>query len=141
MTPYEESLLIGRTVTSAVSFSQFSFLLVYKSDKSKFFDAQLRRVKFHGLFIVFAAACNCSHLVQATMTTERYEEAKEELKKTMTVKMMKKKEQVTLKLQRKAQQETATLVTKHAQQMLELLQSKQEELQKELEDEILVSTG
>lgn len=75
------------------------------------------------------------------MSTDRYEEAKEELKKTMTIKMMKKKEQVTMKLQRKAQQETATLVQKHAQQMLELLQSKQDELQKELEEEILVSTG
>jgi len=76
---------------------------------------------------------------QVALTTERYEEAKEELKKTMTVKMMKKKEQVTMKLQKKAQQETATLVHKHAQQMLELLQSKQEELQKELEEEIMVS--
>jgi hypothetical protein len=72
----------------------------------------------------------------ALPVTERFEEAKEELKKTMTVRMQKKKEATTLRLQRKAQQETATLIKKHSQQMLELLQSKQEELEREFDEEI-----
>jgi len=55
----------------------------------------------------------------------------------MTVKMMKKKEALSMKLQSQAQLKTATLVKKHSAQMLELLQSKQEELKKELEDEIV----
>ena len=55
----------------------------------------------------------------------------------MTVKMMKKKEAASLRLQHKAQQETSHLVKKHSEQMLQLLQSKQEELAKELEDEIV----
>jgi len=71
------------------------------------------------------------------VTTERYEEAKAELKKTMTVKMQKKKEAATLRLQHKAQQETSSLVKKHSEEMLRLLQSKQEELAKELEEEIV----
>jgi hypothetical protein len=72
-------------------------------------------------------------------TTEHYEEAKEELKKTMTVKMQKKKDALSLRLQSEAQLKTATLVKKHSQQMLELLHSKQDELKKELEDEIKAS--
>jgi len=51
--------------------------------------------------------------------------------------MMKKKEATTMRLQHKAQQETASLVKKHSEQMLQLLQSKQEELAKELEEEIV----
>jgi len=70
------------------------------------------------------------------VSTDHYEEEKEELKKTMTVKLQKKKEALSMRLQSEAQQKTATLVKKHSQQMLELLQSKQEELKKELEDEL-----
>jgi len=51
--------------------------------------------------------------------------------------MMKKKEATTLRLQHKAQQETSDLVKKHSEEMLQLLQSKQEELAKELEEEIV----
>lgn len=72
----------------------------------------------------------------STVLTERLEEAKAELKKTMTVKMNKKKEATTLRLQNKAQRETSTLVKRHSEEMLLLLQSKQEELAKELEEEI-----
>ena len=74
---------------------------------------------------------------QSLASTEHLEEAKAELKKTMTIKMMKKKEATTLRLQHKAQQETASLVKKHSEQMLQLLQSKQDELAKELEEEIV----
>jgi len=77
--------------------------------------------------------------VQSLASTERLEEAKAELKKTMTVKMQKKKEAATLRLQHKAQQETSSLVKKHSEQMLQLLQSKQDELAKELEEEIVSS--
>jgi len=76
-------------------------------------------------------------LIQSATSTERLEEAKAELKKTMTVRMQKKKEATTLRLQHKAQQETSSLVKKHSEQMLQLLQSKQEELAKELEEEIV----
>ena len=74
---------------------------------------------------------------QSAVSTDRLEEAKAELKKTMTVKMQKKKEAATLRLQHKAQRETSSLVQKHSEEMLLLLQSKQEELAKELEDEIV----
>ena len=68
---------------------------------------------------------------------EMFEEEKEKLKKTMTVKMLKKKEALTVRLQKEAQQETASLVKKHSEQMLDLLRSKQEELQNELVEEIV----
>lgn len=68
--------------------------------------------------------------------TERYEREMEDLKKTMTLKMLKKKEALSLRLQTTAQQKTSTLVKKHSEQMLELLKSKQEELKKQLEEEI-----
>lgn len=59
------------------------------------------------------------------------------MKKTMTLRMLKKKEAMSVRLQTMAQQKTATLVKKHSEQMLELLKSKQDELQKELRDEIV----
>jgi len=70
-------------------------------------------------------------------STEHYEEAKAELKKSMTIKMQKKKEAATLRLQHEAQQKTSSLVKKHSEEMLQLLQSKQDELAKELEEEIV----
>ena len=71
------------------------------------------------------------------VSTERYEQEMADLKKTMTVKMIKKKEAMSMRLQSKAQLQTATLVKKHSEQMLELLKSKQEELKQELVDEIV----
>ena len=50
---------------------------------------------------------------------------------------MKKKEAATLRLQHEAQQKTSSLVKKHSEEMLQLLQSKQEELTKQLEEEIV----
>ena len=55
----------------------------------------------------------------------------------MTVKMQKKKEATSLRLSLKAQKETATLVQRHSEQMLDLFKSKQDELAKELEEEIV----
>jgi len=74
---------------------------------------------------------------QNLASTEHLEEAKAELRKTMTVKMQKKKEATTLRLTLKAQKETATLVQRHSEQMLDLLKSKQDELAQELEEEIV----
>lgn len=70
-------------------------------------------------------------------STERYERELTEMRKTMTMKTLSRKQAMSLKLQTKNQMETATLVKKHSRQMLDMLQAKQEELKKELEEEIV----
>ena len=57
--------------------------------------------------------------------------------KNMTVKMRQKKEAMTLRMQKEEQQRTASIVQKHSHQMLELLRSKEDELKKELAEEMV----
>ena len=79
--------------------------------------------------------------LQVSTSDEGYEKEKDELKRTMTLKMMRKKDVLTLRLEREQQDETTELVKKHSRQMLDLLQSKQDELKtelrRELDDEIV----
>ncbi|ESO03432.1 hypothetical protein HELRODRAFT_192035 [Helobdella robusta] len=75
------------------------------------------------------------------MSSDKFEKDKAELKKTLTVKMMKKKEAMSVRLQSKAQLKTATMVKKHSEEMLALLKSKQDEVKKELEEEIRTAVG
>ena len=66
-----------------------------------------------------------------------YEEKKEQLKKTMSIKMAERRKIMSIELQSEAQMRTSTLVKRHSAEMLEFLLAKQEELKRELEDELV----
>jgi len=70
-------------------------------------------------------------------STKSYEENKEELQKTMSIKMRKKISSLSIELQSETRLKTATLVTRHSAEMLQLLLSKQEELKQELQKELV----